>query len=129
MQTTFYLFFSHNLTKEQTNEIKNILNCQQIVALPKDLQELWSNIPAGTDSLINYLAPFKKYLEHNVKKNDYVLVQGDFGATFIIVNYLKLLGARAVYATTKREVIEKHDVDTVTKQSVFKHVKFRKYEE
>ena len=36
-----------------------------------------------------------------------VLVQGDFGATHKVVNYLKAKGIKSVYSTTKRQAEEK----------------------
>ena len=123
MGSTFYLLFSHTLTKEQISEVKNNLACDAIISLPQDLQELWSNIPSELDSLFFYLSPIKEYLCSNLNKKDYVLVQGDFGATYTMINYIKELGATPVYSTTKREVVEIHHGDSVAKQSFFKHIK------
>lgn len=126
---SLHLLFSHTLTQEQIQEAKTTLSCEEIVTMPKNLQELWSNIPSHIDSLLIYLSPIKEYFSTHIKQGDYVLVQGDFGATCIMVNYIKHLGATPVYSTTNREVVEIHHGDSVVKQSFFKHIKFRKYEE
>ena len=95
--------------------------------LPESLQTLWSNIPPDLNDISTYLEPLKKYLQKVIKLNDIVLVQGDFGATCQIATFVKSLGAKAVYATTKRDVVEIKKGDKIEKKSIFEHVKFREY--
>jgi len=56
-----------------------------------------------------------------------VLIQGDFGAVYHMVNFAKELGLIPIYATTKRESIELKQGNKIIKKSIFKHIKFRKY--
>lgn len=122
------LLFNHTLTSEQANDAKVSLFCDEFVSLPEQLQDLWSNVPPELESLSCYLQPIKEYIHANVQKDDFVLIQGDFGATYMMVNFVKNLGAIPVYATTSRDVVEVLKGDTVVKQSVFRHQRFRKYE-
>lgn len=122
-----FLLFSHKLTKEQEDDAKNSFGIKNFIYLPQDLQELWSNIPPEIEDLDNYLEPIFKYLQENIKDGDYALVQGDFGATCKVANFVKSLNATALYATTKRNAVEKVVDGKMVKTSVFKHVRFRSY--
>jgi len=121
------LLFSHTLTPEQKEDAKETLKVDEFISLPKNLQKLWSNVPPEIENLDNYLEPIFKYLKENLKKKDYVLVQGDFGATCKTAEFVKSLEAVAVYATTKREVIEKKENNKIVKTSIFKLIRFRKF--
>lgn len=122
-----FLLFSHDLTQQQIKDAKSNLDITQFVALPKELQNNWSNIPSDIESLKEYLMPFKNFLESNSINKDVVLIQGDFGAVYQMVNFAKDLGLETVYATTKR-VIEEVVVDNKTvKKSIFEHRRFREY--
>lgn len=122
------LLFNHTLTSEQANDAKVSLFCDEFVSLPEQLQDLWSNVPPELESLSCYLQPIKEYIHANVQKDDFVLIQGDFGATYMMVNFVKNLGAIPVYATTSRNVVEATEGGKTIKRSVFKHEKYRKYE-
>lgn len=122
-----FLLFSHTLTSEQKEDAQGSLGVEEFVTLPSDLQGLWSNVPATLDDLSDYLEPLQSYFKNNLQTDDVVLVQGDFGATFTMVNELKSLGARVVHATTQRDVVEKTVDNKIIKTSVFKHVRFRSY--
>ncbi|MDK9694571.1 MAG: CRISPR-associated protein Csx20 [Sulfurimonas sp.] len=123
-----HLLFNHTLTPEQLSDAKVSLSCDIIIALPQELQELWSSVPPDLKSLKEYLNPIKEHLGATVIKDDFVLVQGDFGATCIMVNFVKELGAKPVYATTSRDVVEAKEGDKVIKKSIFRHKQFREYE-
>ena len=122
-----YLLFSHKLTSEQERDAENSLKIEKFIFLPQCLQDLWSYIPPQIEDLEDYLKPIFDYLNENIKVGDFVLVQGDFGATYKVVNLVKSLNAIAVYATTKRNSVEKVIDGKVVKTSMFKHIRFRKY--
>jgi len=121
------LLFSHTLTPEQKEDAKKTLKVDEFISLPDELQKLWSNVPPEIENLDNYLEPIFNYLRKNLKKGDFILVQGDFGATCKTAEFVKSLKTVPVYATTKREVVEKKEGDKVVKISTFKHVMFRKF--
>ena len=121
------LLFSHTLTPTQKEDAKNSFGVEEFLSLPKELQTLWSHVPSEIESLDDYLEPLKSYLKSEFKKGDVVLVQGDFGATFSMVTFIHSLGFKAVYATTKRNVVEEKIEGKVIKTSVFEHVRFREY--
>jgi len=122
-----FLLFSHTLTNEQIEDAKKSLGVGEFVSLSDDLQKLWSNIPPDITDLDSYLKPIKNWLQNRVSKEDYVLIQGDFGATCKMVAFVKEIEAKAVYATTKRDVQEKKVDGKIIKTSVFKHIIFREF--
>ena len=123
-----FLLFSHNLTQIQIDDAKNNLDIEKFVSLSQDLQELWSNIPSDLIFIKEYLLPFSNFLKKNSNFGDVVLIQGDFGAVYQMVNFANDLGLKAVYATTTR-VIEEIVIDEKTvKKSIFEHRRFREYE-
>ncbi len=122
-----FLLFSHNLTQIQIDDAKNNLDIEKFVSLSQDLQELWSNIPSDLIFIKEYLLPFRNFLKKNSNFGDVVLIQGDFGAVYQMVNFANDLGLKAVYATTTR-VIEEIVIDEKTvKKSIFEHRRFREY--
>ena len=121
------LLFSHKLTPVQEEDACNSLGVSSFVTVPHELQDLWSNIPSELESLEHYLEPLALYLKAELQKDDLVLIQGDFGATFSMVSFVQSLNVKAVYATTKRDVIEVKEGDKIIKRSVFEHVRFRVY--
>lgn len=123
-----FLLFSHNLTQTQIDDAQNSLEIKEFVSLPNDLQMVWSNIPSEIESLKEYLIPFRNFLTENSEYEDVVLIQGDFGAVYQMVNFAKDLGLKAVYATTTRVIEEVVINDKTVKKSIFEHRRFREYE-
>jgi len=122
-----FLLFSHKLTQAQIINAKEQFGVGEFTYLSDELQHLWSNIPPDIVDLKEYLEPIKTYLSQNLKKDDVVLIQGDFGATCQMANLVKSFGVKAVYATTRRSVQEKTIDGKVVKTSVFEHVRFREF--
>ena len=122
-----FLLFSHKLTDKQIKNAKENLGVDEFIYLPQDLQEKFSNVPPEIDNIKEYSEDFIKFLQKNANKNDYILIQGDFGVVFWIVEYCRKNNLKAVYSTTKRIVKEKNIDGKVVKISEFKHVKFRFY--
>ena len=122
------LLFNHTLTNVQKEDATYRLNVKEFIALPKELQDTWSNIPTDVESLFTLLCAIREFVKKEAKRGDYILIQGDFGATYAMVEFSKSLGLIPIYATTKREVIEIRDGDKIVKKSIFRHERFREYE-
>ncbi len=127
MSKSVFLLFSHKLTDSQVEELKSS-GISGFVYLPGILQVLWSNVSPDLKELKGYLKPIIEWLKNNAKRGDWVLVQGDFGAVFTVVDFCFRNGLVPVYATTKRNTIEKMENGKLIKVSQFEHVRFRKYE-
>ena len=125
-----HLFFSHALTSEQVKDAQEKLGCKDIISLPYDLQQKWQQIPPEGELNNSIIKPFIYYLSHETEVGDYVLVQGEFGVSFMIVNWCLKNNRIPIYATTKRVVKEEKKPDgSVEKVTLFKHVQFRRYNE
>ncbi len=122
------LLFSHKLTPAQNEDIKTSLGAKKIYNLPLELQSIWSQVPTNKDLIFNdYLEDIKKFLMDNLNSGDFVLVQGDFGATYHMVNFCKLNGFIPLYSVNKRIAKEFIENGIVKKYSEFKHEFFREY--
>lgn len=123
-----FLLLSHALTEEQIHEAKERFGVVAFYPLPDSLQSLWSDIPAEGEWQPSWLESIKEWLLQEGKPGDLVVVQGEFGATVYMVNWLRQHGFRPVYATSRRHVEEKRlDDGTVVASRIFRHVQFRDY--
>ena len=64
----------------------------------------------------------------SAKAGDALIAQGEFGATFMIVDYALKRGLAPLYAVTKRVASERREGEIVSKNYIFEHVCFRRYE-
>ncbi len=123
------LLFNHTLTNAQENDARESLGVSKIITPPADIQQLWSQVPPDTDDLAGHLAPLFVWLNSVARTGDFVLVQGEFGASCLAVKESFRLGLIPVYSTTRREAFEEHlPGGRVEIRHVFSHVRFRRYE-
>lgn len=124
------LLFNHKVTELQAKDAYESLGVDRIEPLPPDLQNIWSNIPPEMSSIKDYLRPVEKWLSENAVSGDYVLIQGDFGACYLMVNLALSQNLAPVYSTTARIAQESIlDGGHISLTHTFKHVMFRKYGE
>ena len=123
-----FLLFSHKITSKQKKDAIENLNINQIVKLPDKLQQRWSNVPADLKSLKDYMLPFKNWLNEKANNEDFILVQGEFGAVYFIVSWAKKNNLNPIYSTTKRISKEINYGEKVKSVKIFEHHRFRKYE-
>lgn len=123
----FIVLMSHDMSKEQKLDAQNSLAISNIVEAPKNIKSIWANInPVGSLDK-SELSKITNWIEQNSNTDDYILIQGEFGATFYIVDYCFKKGLIPVYATTKRRVTETREGDKVITNRVFIHEGYRKY--
>jgi hypothetical protein len=122
------LLFNHTLTQDQQDAATRELGITRIITPPLPLRQLWSNIPPDAEALLPLLAPLSAWLKDVGEEGDYILIQGDFGACFLLVNQALRLGLAPVYSTTSRQAVEvRLDDGRVRLEHTFKHVRFRHY--
>ncbi|WP_428157903.1 CRISPR-associated protein Csx20 [Desulfobacter sp.] len=121
--------FNHSLSKDQEADAQNIWGRQlHFVGLPAQLKALWSQIPADRKCLFDTLTPFRTWLEKESCPSDVVLIQGDFGATWLMVQHALNNSLVPVYSVTVRQAREEMAPDgTVKNTHFFKHRMFRVY--
>jgi hypothetical protein len=123
-----FLVFNHRFSDTQERDAFLSLGVREIVTLPSYLQDAWSNLPADLPCLQSVLAPLKEWLLKHAQKEDYVLIQGDFGACYLMVNFCLENQFIPIYSTTRREAKEEHGPEgSVTITHVFQHQIFRRY--
>ena len=126
-ETTLHLLFNHTLSSEQREDAYQTLGVSSIRYCPDDILEVWGGIPPDIVSLKSWLEPVSGYIASHCRRGDYVLVQGDCGAVYLAIAWIRAAGAIPVYATTQRNSVEREVDGTVIKESIFKHVIFREY--
>ena len=128
MSNSLFLIFNHEITLLQETDARRSLGIEQIICLPPDLEKLWRQVPPEKADISNYLEPIKVWLARQAAESDYVLIQGDFGACYIMVRFAFEKGLIPVYSTTRREAVEEQQSDgTVRLVHNFKHQSYRKY--
>jgi len=126
--TTLFLVFSHKLTREQLEEANERFKVDKFIYLPEDLQSKWSNVPAQNDLPETYLDNIKEFLLLNMSEKNYVLVMGEYGLTYLMVNWCFENGFIPLYTTTNREYEAEVNQDgSIINKHIFKHIAFRLY--
>jgi hypothetical protein len=124
-QKTLYILMSHAITPAQKKDAVTSLGAERFVTVPS---EWWGQIPADDVSVCAYTLEVESWLSIHAQRGDYLLVQGDFGATVRLVHFAVSIGMVPIYATTKRIARDVVDGDRVTTVREFQHVRFRHYE-
>lgn len=128
MGNQLFLLFNHTFTEDQERDARDSLGVREINAIPDDLRKLWGQIPPDLEFLHEYLEPFRVWLAELSGNGDYVLIQGDFGATFLMVRFCMEKGLVPIYSTTRREADEERRPDGSVKLiQHFHHQIFRRY--
>jgi len=112
------------MVEQQYCDAMDILGITKFETLPTDI---WPQIPAEHATVESSLISLKETISTRSKKGDYLFVQGDYGATYNMVQFAKENGLIPVYATSKRKSYEVVDGEKVTTVREFEHVRFRRY--
>ncbi|WP_373500891.1 CRISPR-associated protein Csx20 [Desulfococcus sp.] len=128
MSGTLLLIFNHTFTETQKADALASLGVNRIVMPPEHIQAVWGQIPPDLPALSDYLAPVREWIVKQAKPGDHVLVQGDFGACYLMVQVAYEKGLIPVYSTTRREALETVQPDgTIKMVHHFKHQMFRRF--
>lgn len=129
MGNTLFLLFNHGLTDRQVADAHRSLAVERIVEPPARIKDLWRRIPPDLPRIEAYLHPVCRWLAEAAEPGDRVLIQGDFGACWLMVDYAFKQELVPVYSTTERRAEEhRHPDGQVTLTHRFRHRRFRKYE-
>lgn len=124
-----FLLFNHTLTAAQEADARQALAVSHIIEPQGEISARWAGVPPAADSLGGWLAPVFSWLADNADPGDFVLIQGEFGATWLAVHRAFALGLIPVYSTTDRQAIEEHLPDgSVHIRHIFQHIRYRRYE-
>ena len=121
------VLMSHKMTENQKEDAYKTLNVKEILESNQDIKNIWSNIEPKSSLDLSRLDLVIEWIKKNSKSGDYVLVQGEFGATFYIVDYCFKSNLIPVYATSIRRVEETREGERVLTNRVFVHEGYRQY--
>jgi len=122
------VLFNHTLTDGQREDARRSLGAEEFLEPPAGVRSLWAEVPPELASLEEYLAPVRSWLGDCARPGDFLLVQGDFGATWLMVRFAMAMGLIPVYSTTRRAAAEELQPDgSVRLTHRFQHVRFRRY--
>lgn len=123
-----YCLLNHNLSEKQISELKEKFHAEEIIYPTEELSKKWSQIPT-TERIDRSLIETVVLWLFASGKNDCLIVQGEMGSTFMLVDYALKNGLIPLHAVSERKTVEKKDEDgTSVKTAIFEHVCFRKYE-
>lgn len=121
------VILSHDLTDKQIEEAKGRLKVDRIKTMPDELKDIWQNINPIGELPLDVLNRIINWIEKESEINDYVLVQGDFGSSFYIVDFCFKAGRIPIYSTSNRRVKEIKEGEKILTKRIFKHETFRRY--
>lgn len=125
---------NHPLLPAQEAEARERLGVTEI-RLPTPEQQAWlaqidphEALADEAGEATGRLREIGEDLAARLKPGDVALVQGEFGATVYLVGLLRARDVGCYYATTVRDAEEVAQPDgSVTKRTVFRHVRLRQY--
>ena len=79
---------SHQILPEQEQELINIFKIGEIKFLPENLQQIWSNV-LYDDNYYTNLNEIIDYMLSILNEEDYVIVQGNWGYVYKLVEEAK----------------------------------------
>ena len=121
------VLMNHQLSSTQKAEAQGALGVQSFVAMPPEVAALWCNADPAKDLHELGAENVICWLTEQTEEGDYVIVQGDYGLTFAVVDWCLKTGRVPVHATTERKAVEKNIQGNIVVERVFNHVKFRVY--
>ena len=117
---------SHKILPEQEQELKNKFEIVDIKFLPENLQQIWSNV-LYDDKYYTNLNEMIDYMLSILNEEDYVIVQGNWGYVYKLVEEAKKNKIIPLYAFSVRDSSEDIINGEVVKITKFKHQCFVEY--
>jgi len=128
IERRLFSVFNHTLTPVQIQAATDLLGVTDIIEMPERLKKVWQQIPAELETIKPIIEPVQEWLKECAGPFDFVLIQGDFGATWLMVDFAFKHGLVPVYSTTRREAKETVQADgSVKTEHIFQHQIFRRY--
>ncbi len=122
------VLLNHSLTQDQIIDAYYSLQIDKIVYPEDTVKRMWANVPTTGDSLEKFLTPIYEWIKKTSTDGDYLLVQGDFGATYLVVRFALLNCLIPIYSKSKR--IARENIlpsGEVKLHHIFLHKGFRIY--
>ena len=122
------ILLNHRLSDEQVCDARKNLGIESFIKPSFSISEYWKNIDPSGKLFKEKLTEILDWINSDSQIGDYIVIQGEFGASFYIIEYSFNKGLVPVYATTKRVYAENSlKNNKIERKHVFRHVQFRRY--
>ena len=121
-----FCLLNHVLTQNQLDELEQKYQITKIEYPPKTVSLIWAQIPTTSQLLKSDLCPVLEWLK-SAEQGDVLIVQGEFGSTFAVVDWALSKVLIPIYAVTKRIENEEKQGEKVIRHYIFEHECFREY--
>ncbi len=122
------LLLNHVLTESQIKDAEKSWNVREFIYPDENIKKTWMKINPDGDEISSQLRKVVDWLDTASESGDLVLVQGEYGAAFYIVDYCFKTGRLPLYATSERKYVEQVLKDgSIERKHIFRHVIFRRY--
>lgn len=131
MRNKIILLFSHTLTDNQIIELEKRFEIEKITYLADELQFKWSNLSPDYTLIEEELKNVKSFIKNNIEEGfdkQYILIQGEYGAVYHMVNFAFSIGLIPIYSASKRAYeSRKIDGNKIENIHYYEHVRFQLY--
>lgn len=128
MAPSLLLLFNHEPTPLQIEDAFRTLGVSKLEHPPQEIRRLWQSVPPELKSIRGYLKPIADWIFSTGRAGDFILIQGDFGATWLMVNQALDRKLIPIYSATERQAFEMaQKTGSVKMVHFFQHVRFRRY--
>ena len=121
-----YCLLNHALTERQTAELRTRYGAGDVAYPSAALSAAWAQIPAEREMCGEVVDDVIAWLS-GAEKGDLLIIQGEFGHTFLLTDYALKAGLVPLHAVTRRVAREEREGEIVRRSYVFEHVCFREY--
>ena len=121
-----FCLLNHKLTQKQLDELAQKYQVSDIEYPPKAVSDFWLQIPTTAQILKAYLQPVTDWIQ-KAGQGDLIIIQGESGSTFALVDWALSKAFIPLYAVTKRIETEEMQGEKVVRHYVFEHECFREY--
>lgn len=92
-----------------------------------EIARLWKSVPPEDTIPPYFLNKITTWLAGITGPRDYVVIQGEFGISFYVVQWCYANSRIPIYATSHRKMKEIIDKEKIISRREFQHVNFRQY--
>ena len=119
---------NHKLTENQEKELKEVFKSEKTVVAPSDLSWAWSAIKTDFELDYELLKEVENWISTNSEKGDCIILQGEFGHSFYLIDYCLKHELVPLHAVTEHVENLVKNGEKIERKLVFEHKCFRKYE-
>lgn len=124
-----YVLMSHSLSPGQEGEARERFLINRVIYPPEKLKNYFSGVPPENELDLPILYQMTNWIQSISRRGDIVLVQGEYGITFFLVDFCLKNGLVPIYASSHREYRENPGKDgSVVRHHRFRHVTLRHYQ-